>query len=101
MKELVAEKSTLTEKLAKLEVILMRIFWDIYIDYQKNEPAEIPAEKSESETAEEKRKRFRRMATEIDRHYRCLAEGCQKSYGYMVNYNDDLVIRLYVGPKGR
>jgi len=31
--------------------------------------------------AEEKRKRHRRTATEIARHYRCPAEDCPKSYG--------------------
>ena len=30
---------------------------------------------------EDKKKRFRRIATDIDRHYRCPDEGCQKSYG--------------------
>jgi len=32
--------------------------------------------------AEEKRKRHRRTATEIARHYRCPIEDCPKSYGY-------------------
>jgi hypothetical protein len=31
--------------------------------------------------AEEKRKRHRRTATEISRHYRCPCEECPKSYG--------------------
>ena len=33
--------------------------------------------------AEEKRKRHRRTATEIARHYRCPIEDCPKSYGYV------------------
>ena len=33
--------------------------------------------------AEEKRKRHRRTATEIARHYRCPVEDCPKSYGYI------------------
>lgn len=32
--------------------------------------------------AEEKRKRHRRTATEIARHYKCPIEDCPKSYGY-------------------
>ena len=32
--------------------------------------------------AEEKRKRHRRTAPEISRHYRCPFEDCPKSYGY-------------------
>lgn len=37
--------------------------------------------------AEEKRKRHRRTATEIARHYRCPIEDCPKSYGYPIfNY---------------
>ena len=45
--------------------------------------------------AEEKRKRHRRTATEIARHYRCPIEDCPKSYGY------DQLRRLIVcvGPK--
>jgi hypothetical protein len=31
--------------------------------------------------AEEKKKRYRRSANEIERHYRCPVEPCQKSYG--------------------
>jgi hypothetical protein len=36
--------------------------------------------------AEEKRKRHRRTATEIARHYRCPIEDCPKSYGYIIIY---------------
>jgi len=36
--------------------------------------------------AEEKRKRHRRTATEIARHYRCPIEDCPKSYGYITYY---------------
>lgn len=32
--------------------------------------------------AEEKRKRHRRTATEIARHYKCPVDECPKSYGY-------------------
>jgi hypothetical protein len=34
--------------------------------------------------ADEKRKRHRRTATEIARHYRCPIEDCPKSYGYNI-----------------
>ena len=34
--------------------------------------------------AEEKRKRHRRTATEIARHYKCPVEECPKSYGYFI-----------------
>jgi len=36
-----------------------------------------------NDTAEDKKKRFRRTATEIDRHYKCPITECQKSYGYL------------------
>lgn len=35
----------------------------------------------------DKKKRQRRIATDIDRHYKCPLENCQKSYGYnKLNY---------------
>lgn len=46
--------------------------------------------------AEEKRKRHRRTATEISRHYRCPIEDCPKSYGYK---NKNKVALFSVGPK--
>jgi hypothetical protein len=37
-----------------------------------------------ADNADDKKKRFRRTATEIDRHYRCPIQECQKSYGYFL-----------------
>jgi len=42
--------------------------------------------------AEEKRKRHRRTATEIARHYKCPVEECPKSYGYYSKYLPPLVV---------
>ena len=48
---------------------------------------------------EERRKRFRRTAGEIDRHYRCTIESCQKSYGSEGSMNQHIKLKhpdLYV-----
>ena len=44
-------------------------------------------ELSEGNTGQldEKKKRVRRSASEIARHYKCPIEGCSKSYGYFSN----------------
>lgn len=48
---------------------------------------------------EERRKRFRRTAGEIDRHYKCLIENCLKSYGSEGSLNQHIKLKhpdLYV-----
>lgn len=48
---------------------------------------------------EERRKRFRRTAGEIDRHYKCMIESCQKSYGSEGSLNQHIKLKhpdLYV-----
>jgi hypothetical protein len=34
------------------------------------------------DTGDNKKKRFRRPAEEIERHFKCPSETCQKKYGY-------------------
>jgi len=43
--------------------------------------------------AEEKRKRHRRTATEIARHYRCPIEDCPKSYGSEGSLNQHIKLK--------
>ena len=43
--------------------------------------------------AEEKRKRHRRTATEIARHYRCPVEDCPKSYGSEGSLNQHIKLK--------
>jgi len=66
MKELVAEKNELLSKLSKLE------------QRQSEMALKSPSLGGDSES---KKKRERRRACEIDRHYTCPIEKCQKSYG--------------------
>lgn len=42
---------------------------------------------------EEKRKRVRRTASEIHRHYKCLVESCQKSYGSEGSLNQHIKLK--------
>jgi len=64
MKELIAEKNELLTRLTELE------------KGQKNH-----REHKEVESAEDKKTRIRRKATEVERHYICPNTSCQKSYG--------------------
>lgn len=41
----------------------------------------------------EKKKRHRRTATEIARHYKCPIEGCNKSYGSEGSLNQHIKIK--------
>ena len=41
----------------------------------------------------EKKKRHRRTATEIARHYRCPIEGCPKSYGGEGSLNQHIKLK--------
>jgi len=79
MKELVSEKNELLAKLAKLE-------------QKKNEDfAHTP--NSNNESYDDKKKRFRRTASEIDRHYRCPVESCQKAYGFIGSLNQHIKLK--------
>ncbi|KAL4432745.1 hypothetical protein ABPG74_011566 [Tetrahymena malaccensis] len=51
---------------------------DLLQKYQKLEKRQLDTQQS---LAEEKKKRHRRAAHEIERHYKCPQETCQKSYG--------------------
>jgi len=67
MKELVAEKNELMARLSKLE--------------QKQNEIALKSPRSYGGDSDMKKKRERRRACEIDRHYTCPIEKCQKSYG--------------------
>lgn len=48
---------------------------------------------------DDKKKRYRRTALEIDRHYKCSIESCQKSYGSEGSLNQHIKLKhpeLYV-----
>lgn len=52
---------------------------------------------------DDKKKRYRRTALEIDRHYKCSIESCQKSYGSEGSLNQHIKLKhpeLYVIFKG-
>ena len=76
MRELVNERNELSTKFTKLE--------------KKGE------EIREGDKSEENRtKRFRRTADEIERHYRCPVETCQRSYGSEGSLNQHLKLKHY------
>jgi hypothetical protein len=74
MRELFNERNELTSKFSKLE----------------KKGAEI--EQGERHQ-DDKKKRFRRTANEIERHYRCPIETCQRSYGSEGSLNQHLKIK--------
>ena len=48
---------------------------------------------------DDRKKRFRRTAGEIERHYRCNVETCQKSYGSEGSLNQHIKLKhpeLYI-----
>jgi cell division protein FtsB len=76
MKELVAEKNELIARLAKLE---------------KQHDMNVRSPRSSTgDSSEAKKKRERRKACEIDRHYLCPVEKCGKSYGSEGSMNQHL-----------
>ena len=76
MRELVNERNELSTKFTKLE--------------KKGE------EIREGDKSEENRtKRFRRTADEIERHYRCPVDTCQRSYGSEGSLNQHLKLKHY------
>lgn len=74
MRELVNERNELNSKFGKLE--------------KKGEEIQ-DGEKYD----ENRKKRFRRTADEIDRHYRCPVEICQRSYGSEGSLNQHLKLK--------
>lgn len=102
MKELVAEKNELANKLMRLEVILVffvksYIVLNFPLFFQKK--TEDFQNSSQNITEDERRKRFRRTAGEIDRHYKCIVENCAKSYGSEGSLNQHIKLKhpdLYV-----
>ena len=52
------------------------------MEFNQKRSKELNESKALDESAEEKKKRFRRTAGEINRHYICPIESCRKSYGY-------------------
>ncbi|KAJ9065624.1 hypothetical protein DSO57_1017555 [Entomophthora muscae] len=44
------------------------------------------------------KKRFRRKSHEIQRHYKCTFQGCQKSYGTLNHLNNHIFLQSH-GPK--
>lgn len=44
-------------------------------------------------TNEERKKRIRRIASEIQRHYKCQVENCQKSYGSEGSLNQHIKLK--------
>jgi regulator of replication initiation timing len=76
MRELVNERNELNVKFVKLE--------------KKGE------EIQEGERSDDNRKkRFRRTADEIERHYRCPIDTCQRSYGSEGSLNQHLKLKHY------
>ena len=77
LQQLLNEKQELQFKLNRLEVSLSPCLTSVKSNKRKHEEALGMT----FDIAEEKRKRHRRTATEIARHYRCPIEDCPKSYG--------------------
>jgi len=44
---------------------------------------------------DDRKKRFRRTASEIERHYRCPVETCQKSYGSEGSLNQHVKLKHF------
>ena len=56
---------------------------------------QIPPNNNElsGQNGDDKRKRHRRTATEIQRHYKCPVEGCHKSYGSEGSMNQHMKLK--------
>lgn len=74
MRELFNERNELTSKFTKLEKKAHEIE-----EGERND--------------DDKKKRFRRTANEIERHYRCPVETCQRSYGSEGSLNQHIKIK--------
>eukprot|EP01016_Furgasonia_blochmanni_P044553 TRINITY_DN6197_c0_g1_i8.p1 TRINITY_DN6197_c0_g1~~TRINITY_DN6197_c0_g1_i8.p1 ORF type:complete len:229 (-),score=36.29 TRINITY_DN6197_c0_g1_i8:190-876(-) len=79
IKELLSEKNELLNKLTRLEV---QSSTDMNMG---NGGYDTPSDS--------KKKRFRRTAAEIDRHYRCPIEKCMKSYGSEGSLNQHIKLK--------
>ena len=80
MRQLFNERNELTSRFSKLE--------KKGDDIQRGEKGE-----------DDRKKRFRRTAGEIERHYRCPVETCQKSYGSEGSLNQHIKLKhpeLYI-----
>eukprot|EP01016_Furgasonia_blochmanni_P040705 TRINITY_DN5215_c0_g1_i10.p1 TRINITY_DN5215_c0_g1~~TRINITY_DN5215_c0_g1_i10.p1 ORF type:complete len:230 (-),score=20.81 TRINITY_DN5215_c0_g1_i10:61-750(-) len=77
MKELVSEKNELLAKLGRLEMTT----------------SQYTGGNAGLDPNDDKKRRFRRTATEIDRHYRCPVDPCQKSYGSEGSLNQHIKIK--------
>lgn len=66
MKELIAEKNELLNRIAELE---------------KNDKSIKDHHSHTSDAENDKKSRMRRKAAEIERHYKCIVTTCQKTYG--------------------
>ncbi|CAD8135510.1 unnamed protein product [Paramecium octaurelia] len=75
LKELLNEKNELVNKLNKLE--------------RRNQELNSNVE----ETGEERKKRLRRPAQEIERHFTCPVENCQKKYGAEGSLNQHIKLK--------
>ncbi|KAM3138383.1 hypothetical protein pb186bvf_009469 [Paramecium bursaria] len=75
LKELLNEKNELVNKLARLE--------------RRNQELNSNVE----ETGEERKKRLRRPAQEIERHFKCPVENCQKQYGAEGSLNQHIKLK--------
>jgi hypothetical protein len=67
LKELLAEKNDLLAKLNRLEVNLLH-------EYQRSQEVSGHA----GDDADDRKKRSRRSAQEIERHFKCPIDNCQK-----------------------
>jgi hypothetical protein len=78
LKELLSEKSDLVNRVSKLE--------SRKYDFRQSET---PCEDS----YDERKRRLRRPACEINRHYQCPEKNCQKSYGSEGSLNQHMKLK--------
>ncbi len=80
MKELIAEKNELLNRIAELEVNFSCRCRRVNKLKKKNDN-KIKDHHSHTSDADDKKSRMRRKAAEIERHYKCIVTTCQKTYG--------------------
>mgnify|MGYP000906213009 CR=1 FL=1 len=100
IKELIAEKNELLARVAKLES------GGAVPERQTSQPI-APKKKEDSGSAakpqddfQDKKKRFRRTASEIEKHFQCPVATCGKAYGYSFDFPTKMLTRhTRIGPK--
>lgn len=88
IKELITEKNELTARVARLEAGgggggAEKLQTPIQAPAKKKDDggASAASKQSIQDDFQDKKKRFRRTASEIEKHFKCPVENCQKSYG--------------------